>query len=185
MSELTDLAQSIDDFMRTTLTSVTLSAAQAACKEVGVRRVRDDLIASLSRIADAQEAKRDADFEADAARQAVADARAEAEWLLGGSFVSEGNKTFLVATNADGEATERRQMTADEKRAWIARAVESNSDVAVAAKVLASAEMAQTEARDGLALANTANSALRHVLDAAVAELATLRTALTIPGASK
>lgn len=177
-ADLDRLAGDIDRFLATAIVVPAVAAARAACNEAGVHRYQAELLDAEDLIRRGLEQKRRAEVELDQARSDHAAALAEAEWMLGDRFVVESNKTYLVDP-ANAEA--KRQMTADEKRAWLAREAAKQPAVADTAKRLQQVDLALAEARDAIDLARLAFTARKHCLDAAVVELQTLATSLTTP----
>lgn len=176
--QLGELAGRVDQALADTVRLPTLDDARAACNEVGIHDARRNLAGSLDLIADAQTAKRGADDELKLLTEAVDAAVLEAEWELDGQFVTEANKTFLVVGD------DRRQMTADERKAWKQAHALKHPTVAAALAARRAGESRANEARDALALAERRFSACKANLAAAVAQLETLRAALTTNGAS-
>lgn len=180
---LADLAGRAAKVIADAVERPSVARARAELNDIGLRRARVDLLDSLDLIDAAQRDKRTADAALNTARSAHADAVAEAEWELAGYFEVRSNKTWLTVGDDGGALPddEQRSMTADEKKSWIARHAAQHPGVRTAATALAAAEEDAAVARDGLALANTAMSARKHALDAAVAEAQVIAVALTAP----
>lgn len=176
LDELAELRAKVDAAIAASFRLPVLDEARAACNEAGIHAARRSLAAALDALDDAQTAKRQADAELAAAVDAEQSARAEAEWDLDGRFVVEANKTYLV----DGDA--RRQMTADERRAWKQQEADRLPAVAETKRRRQAAEERAAEARDRITAADRRFSAAKAELQAAVAVLETLRTALTTGG---
>ena len=177
---LDELLAKIDQVVASTIPSLTLAAARKACNEAGVPMYQRLIDEALGQYPAAQEAKREADHRLSVAKEMLADAEAEAEWALSARFEVRSNKTYL-AIDDDGQPiaeAEQRSLTADEKKQWLARKVRDDIDETVTAAVTA-AEAAVREAADDLALRDRTLQALRHQLDAAVAELTTYRLAIS------
>jgi hypothetical protein len=132
-------------------------------KRTGIVGLPAALEAKVAAIDEALSAKRHSDAALVDARNAYDDALAVAEIVAARGVVTEGNKTYVV------EGDERRPVTADEKRAWIARQAAKNDDVRHAASALRSAELAAAEARDRIVVAERAFSATKYALQASVA----------------
>lgn len=161
-----------------TPTRPAMAQARSLISELGI----DHLQARLRDFPDLLEQtlthKREADEMVRKATEALAAARTDAEWELDGQFVTEANKSYLVYADDNGEQ-QRKQMTADERRAWKERAGEKVPAVASAKRALLQAEAAQAQARDAVAVMQARGQAMRHELDASVALLETLRLGLT------
>jgi len=124
-------------------------------------------------------AKRNTDAEVRRRAEVAADAQIEAEWALADSFVTEGNKTYLLTGTIDGDGAQtRRQVSADEKRAWIGWRVAKEPAVAKATHALAAATEDAEAHRDAVAVAERRVKAAAGDLAAAMQLLATLSTAL-------
>lgn len=138
-------------------------------------------------------------------REAYDTALAEAEWALDARFVQDGNKTFLVTWHRENEATpdeaaargwklvegtksssgaetktyeERRQMTADERRAWVRRNAAQAREVTPLAGDLERASHAVAMARVDVASAEDRWQAVRYAVDACRTQLAASATQL-------
>lgn len=169
-------------------------ACRAVLTDVGIRRARMALVEAPDVIARAQAEYRTAQAAQAAAKEAHAQAVAEAEWTLDGRFVSEGNKGYLTwacnehagerppfnpnCTECGGTGTVRKQMTADERRAWKEREARNVPAVQAAARALAEADEDVAAARDAITVAQARLSAAKHALDAAVAEVTVLAMGL-------
>lgn len=139
-------------------------------------------------------------------REQYETALAEAEWALDGRFVQDGNKTFLVVWHRGGETTpseaeargwkrvddggavadpdvnvvweERRQMTADERRAWTKRTAQEAREVMPLAGDVRGAEHAVALAKVDVERAEDRWNAARYALEAARTQLGTAATQL-------
>jgi hypothetical protein len=177
------LAERIDDTVEGAVSAPTLAAASAAANETGVHRYQRDLLDALELLAEAQTTRRHVDFDLDPAREELAAAVAAAEWTLGGHFVVRSNKSWLAVDEHDGAIAEddQRSLDADAKKAWIARVAGADPDVKTAAAKVRDLERRRQEAADTVSHTERCVQAYRHLLDSAVAELATIRLALTAP----
>lgn len=153
-----------------------LEEARAACNEAGIFAARRAVNEALAAIDEAQSGRRAADAAVTVLAEQEAAARLEAEWELDGRFVTEANKTYLVLD--DGT---RKQMTADERRAWKTGEADRVPTVAEAKRARLHGEERAAAARDQVASAERRFSAAKRDLDASIAVLETLRIALTIP----
>jgi hypothetical protein len=90
--------------------------------------------------------------------------------------VRESNKTFIPDLDSEGG---RRQVTADEAKAWVGREVAADQDVREAASQLRVAQLRVEEARDRIATAERRIQATKHATDAAVALTNLLAVAFT------
>lgn len=176
-------------------------ACRAILADVGIRRCRMALVEAPEAIAAAQALYRTAQAAQAAAKEAHAQAVAEAEWTLDGRFVVEGNKTFLVTLcevcdgqgfvsvrpdssdwaacdTCKGEKTVRKSLTAPERQAWKDREARNVPAVQAAARALAVADEDVAAARDAIEVAKARLTATKHALDAAVAEVNVLALGL-------
>lgn len=160
-----------------------LHAARAAANETGVHRYQSDLLDALDQVKAAQERRRQTEYDLDPAKQELAAAISAAEWLLGGHFVVRSNKTWLAIDEHGATIAEddQRSLDADAKKAWIARVARDQADVKAADARVRDLERRRQEALDEQAHAERSVQAYRHLLDSAVADLATVRLALTVP----
>lgn len=173
----------VDEFLGGLGATVTLRAARQMANETGIHRFQDMLQDSVAVIEQARAAKRTAQAEVEAAKDAYDFAYGEATWMLGQHFEVRANKTWL-ARAADGRAIpegEQRSLTADEKKDWVARYAERLPEVALAAKSLAAATERLARANDSVDIAEKNYSAAKALLDSARADLETVRIALTMP----
>lgn len=177
---LEQLLDKIDEVVASTVPSLTLAAARKACNEAGVPSYQRQIDEALGQYPAAQEAKREADHRLSVAKEMLAEAEAEAEWALSARFEVRSNKTYLAIDDNGKPIAEadQRSLTADEKKQWLARKVRDDIDETVTSAV-ANAEARVRECVDDLALRDRTLQALRHQLDAAVAELTTYRLALS------
>jgi hypothetical protein len=146
ITNLSQISEHIEREMREALRIPTLDAVRAIANEAGIRRARIALAEAPDRLAAAQAAFREAQAAEALAREGYQQALLETEWELDGRFKTDGNKTYLrltceacegegkVAENfgihsegeprivpcatCDGLGTSRKQMTADERKAW-------------------------------------------------------------------
>lgn len=178
---LGELVDRIDDFIASTLPSLTLAAARQACNETGAPRYKSELEAAIEQYAAAQEAKRNADHRLSVAKEANATAMTEAKWLLSGRFASRSNKQWLVVDDAGQviDEADQRSYTASEKDEWLAYHAAQDATVKTSAVAVRDAEQAVRECADDLALRDRHIQALRHLLDASVVELQTKALALS------
>lgn len=110
-------------------------------------------------------AKREAKAEADQAQADYDDALNMARTDISRRIVRETNKTYVP----DGEGGERRQVTADEAKAWVERVAAAEPDVASTEKPLAAARMRLEEVTDRVAFSERRLQAVRYQTDSAVA----------------
>lgn len=128
-----------------------------------------------------------------AAKEALEAALVAAEWELDGRFVAEGNKTYLLCEFCKGDpigpdgqwcpkcprgSAGRKAMTADERAKWKATEARKLPEVSAMAAALRRAEHETAVARNALTLAETTLKVRRADLDAAIAHLGALVTAL-------
>lgn len=161
----------------------TLEEARAAINEVGLYKARARVWESIDRITDAQQGVRSHAEQARRLKAELDTAVAEAEWMLDGRLVREGNKTFLVeaCTGCEDESCTgqtRRQITADDARDWKAREALKAPPVHRAAEAVRLEEQSLQEARDELVVAEKFNQAARADLDAAIAAVTTLAASI-------
>lgn len=178
----TTLEEAQDRIRRTVedaLTGPALVEARAWARDIDVAGARRSVAAALDAHRNAQTAYRQAQGSEAEAENTHASAVGEAEWVLGDHFVSESNKTYLVVFKGDDtEHAVRRQVTADEKRAWIAAEARKQAPVREAEAALRKAKEATATARDELSHAELRVKAAGGDRDAAVAELNLLAAAL-------
>jgi hypothetical protein len=183
-AHLAAVTERIADVVASVLHQPTIDAVHGLIQEAGVRNARqrtasgpDELDGALRHQRTCQEVERQA---RDAHDRAVLDA----EWPLAGCFEVRSNKQWLVKS-PDGKALtedQQRSMTADEKKAWIAHHAGLSDEAQKAAKALRKAEADTAAARDEAEVARARISISKHELDAAVAQLNVLATALPAQG---
>jgi hypothetical protein len=190
-----------------------LSAARAMLNEAGIAkhhdalaRARQAVVEGPDLVASARNALVTALEHEKQQRQRYDDALVEAEWVAESMnrFVVEGNRTFLVATcpaehttaddetarcsadRCDGTGELRRQMTADQKAAYIKGEAKKRAEVVRAAKDLAEAEHAAALAKVDVDTAENRWQAARYAAelartdaDLAITHLACLARTLT------
>lgn len=157
-----------------------LDDARRLIGEAGIPHARSALRSALDVLEAAQRQNREAQQTAQVAQETYDQAVLEAEWELDGRLVREGNKTFLVTPGtADDETDEkRRQLTADEARAWKQAEARKMPAVAEALVALRRANDRVLDTRDAVAVAEKRISACTHELDASVAQLNLLAVGL-------
>lgn len=185
-----------------------LSAVHEVIREAGIRNARRALAEAPDRLADAQAAFREAQAREALAKEGYGQALLEAEWELDGRFHTDGNRTYLRVTceacggsgkvavspgvgsdgfdkceACDGLGTTRKQMTADERKAYKASEAAKVPAVVEASAHLRRGEMDTAGARDAVLVAEKRLSACRADLEAAVAELNALAVGLAARGA--
>ena len=178
-----------------------LSAVHEVIREAGIRNARRALAEAPDRLAEAQAAYREAQAREALAREDYTQALLEAEWELDGRFHTDGNRVYLrldceacrgvgVASCStdkcevcDGLGTTRKQMTADERKAYKASEAAKAPAVVVVAAELRRAEESTAAARDALGVADRRFSAAKREVDAAIAELNALALGLQAKGA--
>lgn len=181
IATLEALVQRMDDALDEHPAQTTLAIARKMANDTGLVRYQLEQESLLEQFGAAQELKRSADHKLTIARESLADLVADAEWELASRFTSRSNKTWL-AVDADGmliPEDDQRSMTADEKKAWIARASSDLPEVRAAAKAVRAAEEHVRECADHIALIDRSLSAVKHALDAAREHLVTVRAAIT------
>lgn len=177
MSLLHELVDKADQAVAAAQTHHTFEEARAALTEAGMARSRRRVDDALQAIDVSQAAVRSAHTAVRTERDHFDQAVAEVEWELDAEFVAEGNKTFLVLNDADGEPV-RKQMTADERRDWKTREAAKNPRVRQHRARVLDAEAVLAEARDGLTLAEKQFTAARIDLEAAIATVTTLAASI-------
>ena len=182
-----------------------LSAVHEVIREAGIRNARRALAEAPDRLAAAQNVYREAQAVEAAAKERYAQALVEAEWELDGRFHTDGNRVYLrtpceacggrgasvISPDGDAEkceacdglSTTRKQMTADERKAYKASEAAKAPAVVTAALDLREAEEATATARDAVGIADRRFSACKRDLDAAIAELNALAVGLSAKGA--
>lgn len=159
----------------------TLAIARKMANDTGLVRYQQEQESLLEQFGAAQEAKRAADHRLSVANDYLSDVTADAEWTMSSHFDVRSNKTWLVIdeNNQPVAEADQRSLTADEKKAWIARRAAATDTVRRAAADVATAQEAVREAADRLALLDRSLSAVKHALDAAREHLVTVRAAIT------
>lgn len=173
VTDLHELADAIDEAIRSTTRPMLLQAARGLANEAGLASAAAAVKDGPDLIRDAMASVRDARQKERSVRDAYDAALAEAEDDLAGRFVTEANKTFLVTE--DGE---KRSMTADERRSWVAREARKAEAVRFAEKALHNAELDVAMASDDLTTAKDRFSAAKALQAGAVAYLNALSPAL-------
>lgn len=176
LAELADLGSRIEAEVRR-VRKAALDEARGWANDIGIRDARESVPRALDAFHAAQLAYRTAQAAEQAAQDAYDKAVSEAEWMLGDSFVVESNKTYLVIANGESEPV-KRQMTADEKRAWITNEALRQPGVPALAGELRKAKDATATARDEITHSELRVKAASGDRDAAAAELLFLAAAL-------
>lgn len=171
--DLAELGARIEEQVAETLRLPALDAARALANEAGLVRARGVLRDAPALLSAAQEAYRSCQQREAEAKEFYETALAEAEWELDESFVTEGNKTYLVLAD-----DKRQAMTADERAKWKTMAARKAPAVAGAAEALRKAEAERQAGADGVAYAERCFTAARLEVEAAIAQLAALTTAI-------
>lgn len=198
VTNLAELGDRITAEVREATRMPALDAMRAVLNEAGIRRARIALAEAPDRLAEAQASYREAQASDIAARENYQQALIESEWDLDGRFLSEGNKTYLripcgdclgdgrvaeeKCAGCDGIGSTRKQMTADERKAWKAGEAARDPGVVEAAKHLRRAEEASAGARDAVSVAEKRLSAAKYEVQAAIAELNALSVGLQARG---
>lgn len=143
-----------------------LNALWAVADRAGLHRVSSNLEAALKEYETALDHKRAVKATVDQAEADYADAAGLAELIAARQVTREGNKTFVPDPESEGG---RRQVTADEAKQWIARAVAADPEVAAAARQMGATKVALEEATDRIAVAERRIQTTKHATDAAVA----------------
>ena len=197
-TDVAGLIGRIEAEVRAALGTATLAEARSIIAEAGIRRARAQLSEAPAKLALAQAAYREAQAVEKAAREGLDQAVMDAEWALDANFHTDGNKTYLRTICAecggdgkvvegdglvkcsicDGLGTLRKQMTADERRAYKTAEARKVPEVVKLGAEVWRAEQATAAARDAIAVAEKFCSAATHDVDAAAAELSTLAAAL-------
>ena len=180
-ANLDELADRLDVAVRSLMETPTLVQARALANECDITRLRAAMRDAPDVLGNALAAKRQADEAVRVASERLAAARTDAEWELDARFEVQGNKTYLIVSEGDGEEG-RKAMTADERKAWKAQVAEKVPAVAAARKALLEAEHGQAAARDRVTVAERSLSAIKAELNASVELLATLRLAIAPAG---
>lgn len=164
------------------LQRVALNQAWHVAEKAGVITGRQQMLDAAARYEQAVANEHSAREAVRASEQAWADAVATAEWMLDGRFVTEGNKTYLIVDIKDQTAVgARKAMTADERTSWRRREANKDPEVVAAARNMQAAEAALAVIRAEIATTASRLSATKHALDASVALLNVLATALGAP----
>jgi len=200
VTDLSELAESIEAEVRDALRIPALDACRAIAREAGIRAARRNLAEAPDRIAAAQNAYREAQAAEAAARETHTQAVGEAEWTLSGEIKTEGNKRYrwvicecsvgtpecpgepipgCAVCNGDGKY--RKFLLADEVKAWTAAEARKVPSVRDSERALLAAQERTAAARDELSVAERRFTAAKYDLQGAVAEL----TALSMGLASK
>lgn len=153
----------------------TFEEARAALNEAGIVAARKRVFDALDRIEAAQARVRAARQLEQLRADEVDQAMAAAEWGLDDRFMKEGAKTYLKAPWAGDE---RRQVSADERRAWITAEARKDPTVVDARALHAGAELELATCRDELVVADKHFSACKHDLEAAIATVTTLAASI-------
>lgn len=208
VTDLSDVAERVEKEVREAMRMPTLDAVRAILNEAGIRRSRRSLAEAPDRLAEAQAAFREAQGREALAKESHAQALLEAEWEIDGRFKTDGNRTYLrldceecrgtgqvpvtpgVGSDGfdkcevcDGMGSTRKQMTADERKAYKASEAAKVPAVVECAAFLRRCEMDTAAARDAVLVSEKRLSACRADLDAAVAELNALAISLAAKGA--
>lgn len=194
ITNLSELAETIDREVRDVLRIPALDACRSILRESGIRAARRSLAEAPSLLSDAQQAYREAQAVEQSAREAYGQALTEADWTLDGKIHSEGNKRYrwipcdcvadtVLRADANcpvckGDGKYRRFMLADDVKAWKAAEAAKVPAVVEAAAALRTAEENTAAARDLVALCEKKLSARKADLAAAVAELQALSIGL-------
>lgn len=202
ITDLSEIADRVEAEVREAMRMPALDAARALLNEVGIRSARRSLADAPDRLAEAQNAFREAQNREAAARESYQQALVEAEWELDGRFHSEGNRVYLrllcdacggnglwgdppsdglegrKCDACDGLGTTRKQMTADERKAYKASEAAKQPAVVEAGAHLRRAEMDTAAARDAVSVAEKRLSAAKYEVQAAIAELNALSVGL-------
>lgn len=197
--DFTELAEHVEREVHEAMRMPTLDAMRALLNESGIRRARVALAEAPDRLATAQTTYREAQAAEALAKEAHAGALLEAEWDLDGRFQTDGNKTYLRITcegcegivipgagdkcgACDGIGSTRKQMTADERKAWKASESAKAAGVVTLAAELYRAQENTAAARDAVNVAEKRLSASKYEVQAAIAELNALSIALQARG---
>jgi hypothetical protein len=200
---LTQISEHIEREVREALRIPTLDAVRAIANESGIRRARLALAEAPDRLAAAQAAFREAQAAETLAKENYQQALLEAEWELEGQIYSDGNKRYRWITCeclADADFTQvagqkdcpacagvgkvRRNMLADDVKAWKASEAAKQPSVIDAGAWLRRCEEATAAARDAVTVADKRLSAQKLDLQAAIAELTALSLALQAKGSA-
>lgn len=177
----------------------TLAEARKLVNEAGIPTARNKLGSALDVLDLSQKELREAQAVERAKQEAFDQAVLDVEWTLDANFVRESNRTYLVedCSTCGGagmqrggpdqsspcsvciEGQSRRQVTADEAKAWKAARARKAPEVMAAREALRRATERTYAARDAVALSERRISACTHELDAAVGVLAILTAGLS------
>lgn len=199
VTNLAELGDRITAEVNEALRMPALDACRAIAQEAGIRRARLALAEAPDRLAEAQAAYREAQAAEGYAKEAYQQALSEADWYLDDCFHTDGNRTYLrlpcedcnavgkidgvKCTSCDGLGTTRKQMTADERKAWKAAEAAKQPAVLPASHNLRRCEEATAAARDAVGVADKRLSVAKYQVQAAIAELNTLAIGLQAKGA--
>lgn len=183
--------------IRAALVTPDLGAVHQVIREAGIRNARRTLAEAPDRLAEAQNAYREAQAVEAAAKDRYSQALVEVEWELDGQLHKDGNKTYRWVTCeclADADFTQvagrpdcpvcagagkfRRFMLADDVKSWKAAEAARMPAVVVVAAELRRAEEDTAAARDALSVADKRLSAAKYEVQAAIAELNALAVGL-------
>lgn len=195
--DLSELAEQVEREVSAAMRMPTLDAMRALLNESGIRRARVALAQAPDRLAEAQNAYREAQAVEGLARESYGQALAEADWELDGQVHTDGNKRYRWvpceclavshdATNCpvcSGSGQVRRFMLADEVKTWKAAEAANHHAVVGPLGELRRAEEATAAARDALNVAEKRLSAAKYEVQAAIAELNALSVGLAAKGA--
>lgn len=156
--------------------SLRLRGLWEVAERSGLHRASSNLEAALIAYTEALDAKRVVKAHLDDAQADHDSVAALTETVVSRNVAREGNKTFVPDTDTDGG---RRQVVADEAKAWVARQVAADPEVKQAAAALAAARTQLEEASDRIAVAERRVSLAKYQSDAAVALTNLLATAFT------
>lgn len=173
VTDIGELADRVEESVRETLRMPALDAARAAANEAGLGRSRANLEAAAKRYEDTLPPYRDAQAAERRTKEQLDAALAEAEWTLNARLVKKSNKTYLP-----GEDGEERQLSADEVKAWKATEANRLEDVQQARAAHHEAVRAREDRADDVALAERYFTAARLEVEASIAQLQALTTAL-------
>lgn len=172
-SELDVLVQRAEDLADRARRRPSWTEARAALTEAGVQHALNAQETALDVLDAAMRQRRTVEAAEQSERDDLETVRGEAEWALTDCFEVRANKTYL-AIEPDGtpiSEANQRALTADEKRAWIARTVDATPAVRSRVAALRKAEEATAQARDEIRLAEARLSATKHAVVARTAIL--------------
>lgn len=151
--------------------SVRMRALWAVAEKAGLHRANTALQDSLTAYEQVLDGRRVAKAELDERQAEYEDQIGLARQVHGRKIVKEGTKTYVP--DEDG----RRQVTADDAKAWLERIVAQDDDVISAAKPLAAARLRLEETEDRVKVAERRISSTKYQTDSAVALTNLLSTA--------